>query len=371
MNKYITFSLFDENEFDTLCSSIQKCLKCPRMCDSQRVLNRSAGSLNADIMFIGEAPGRLGADNSGIPFHGDKSGHNFEELLEVAKINRSKIFVTNAVLCNPKDEDGNNSTPTKIEIQNCAFHLAEQIRIINPKIVVTLGATALESTRFTSSHSLVLRNDVRTSNKWFNRILIPLYHPGQRAMMHRSFANQRSDYQFVSEQLKRLTKTSTAKSMKVNSAIFPIVKEILMSLGSIDYFKLHKLFYLIEYNYFKEHQERLTNAYIIRQKDGPYCTDLHIQKLKKGLPELEIKTREGNLFLSVSRNLFEHYKHLNGKSGDIINTVIQKYGSLSNEEIKTKVYLTKPMRNILKMEKNELANLYNVPISFEIYSAIK
>jgi uracil-DNA glycosylase family 4 len=176
--------MFDVNEFDALCDKVQKCVKCPRMCDSQRVLNRSGGSLNADIMFIGEAPGRLGADNTGIPFHGDKSGHNFEELLEFAKLDRSRIFVTNAVLCNPRDEEGNNSTPTKIEVQNCADHLAEQIRIINPKVVVTLGATALESTRFTSPHTLVLREAVRTGNEWFNRILIPLYHPGQRAMMH-------------------------------------------------------------------------------------------------------------------------------------------------------------------------------------------
>ena len=316
-------------------------------------------------MFVGEAPGRLGADNSGIPFHGDKSGHNFEELLEFAKLDRSKIFVTNAVLCNPKDEMGNNSTPTKIEVQNCAEHLMAQIRIINPKIVVTLGATALESTRFTSAHSLVLREAVRTSNKWFNRILIPLYHPGQRAMMHRSFANQRSDYQFVAEQLKRLIKRPpTTKTIKVNSAILPIVKEILMSMASVDYFKLHKLYYLVEYTYFKEHQQRLTNAYIVRQKDGPYCTDLHIQKLKKGLPELEIKTSRGNLFLGLSHSLFDTYEHLNGRAGDIIHSVISKYGSLSNEEIKTKVYLTEPMRNFLRMERNEHMNLYNVPIPF-------
>ena len=249
----MAISLFDVNEFDLLCERVQKCVKCSRMCDSLRVLNRSAGSLNADIMFIGEAPGRLGADNSGIPFHGDKSGHNFEELLEFARLDRSRIFVTNAVLCNPKDEQGNNSTPTKIEIQNCADHLGEQIRIINPKVVVTLGATALESTRFTSPHNLILKNAVRTANDWYNRILIPLYHPGQRAMMHRSFANQRSDYQFVGEQLKRLYKKPTAtKTQKINSDIIPIVKEILMNVSSIDYFKLHKLYYLVEYNYFKD-----------------------------------------------------------------------------------------------------------------------
>lgn len=365
MKENRAISLFGVNEFDLLCEKVQKCIKCHRMCDSQRVLNRSGGALNADIMFIGEAPGRLGADNSGIPFHGDKSGHNFEELLEFAKLDRSIIFVTNAVLCNPRDEGGNNSTPTKIEIQNCADHLSEQIRIINPKIVVTLGATALESTRFTSPHDLNLRTAVRTANYWFDRILIPLYHPGQRAMMHRSFANQRSDYQFVAEQLKHATKKKIySNDHKVNSDIIPIVKDILMRTTIIDYFKLHKLYYLVEYNYFKECKVRLTNAYIVRQKDGPYCTDLHIQKLKKVMPELEIRNRNGHLFVGFSQNLFNSYEHLNGTKGEIIRDVIAKYGNLTNEEIKTKVYLTTPMRNFLKREKEDRINMYNVPIVF-------
>lgn len=357
--------MFDVNDFDLLCAKVQKCVRCPRMCDSQRVLNRSAGSLSADIMFIGEAPGRLGADNSGIPFHGDKSGHNFEELLEFAKLDRSKIFVTNAVLCNPRNQEGNNSTPTKVEVQNCADHLADQIKFLNPKIVVTLGATALESTRFISPHSLTLKENVRSANFWFNRILIPLYHPGQRAMLHRSFANQRSDYQFLGEQLnKSERKHPLGITHKFNSEIIPIVKEILMSVSNVDYFKLHKLYYLVEYNYFKEYKERLTNAYIVRQKDGPYCTDLHIQKLKKGMPELVIRNRNGNLFVGFSHNLFDNYKQMNGTKGEIIKQVIEKYGNLSNEEIKTKVYLTTPMRNFLKLENQERENLYNVPIIF-------
>lgn len=354
--------------FDNLCTRVSECIICPRMKNSQRVLNHSSGSTNADIMFIGEAPGRLGADNSGIPFHGDKSGHNFEELLEFANLDRSYIFVTNAVLCNPKDESGNNSTPTKTEVHNCSNHLAEQIKIINPKIVVTLGSVALESTRYVASHQLTLKENVRTATKWFERILIPLYHPGQRAMLHRSFANQRSDYQFVSEQFKRLTKKYNPvkpKELKINQAIFPIIKEMFYNQHSIDYFKLHKLFYLIEYKYYKEFHERLTNAYIVRQKDGPYCTDLHFQKIKKALPNLTISQRAGKLTLSYSTSLFEHEQQINGKTGNIIKTVIADYGNLTNEQIKTKVYLTEPMKFFLKLEKDGKHNLYNVPIPFD------
>ena len=91
-------------------------------------------------MIVGEAPGRLGADASQLPFHGDKSGHNFEALLEFSGLNRSDVFITNAVLCNPKSGDGNNATPTKCEIVNCASNLQKQISLLNPMIVVTLGA---------------------------------------------------------------------------------------------------------------------------------------------------------------------------------------------------------------------------------------
>ena len=365
----MTLPIFDLNEFDLLCEKVQKCEKCTRMCDSQRVLNRSAGSLNADIMFVGEAPGRLGADNSGIPFHGDKSGHNFEELLEFAKLDRAKIFVTNAVLCNPKDENGNNSTPTKNEIQNCANHLAEQIRIIQPKIVVTLGATALESTRFTSPHSWTLREGVRTANKWFDRILIPCYHPGQRAMIHRSMANQRSDYQFIADYLNKLSTTPKSKSFsKPQISVALIIDYLFHKKSSYTYFALHKLFYLIEYKSVEKFGHRLTNSYIIRQKDGPYCTELHLAKLKKALPYLGIRNLSAtNIILyKLPLKLFEErlidQYEIDDEIKELIDKILDEHGSKSNAGLKRSVYFTRPMRNMLAIENEQKINLYNTPI---------
>src|SRR5213080_3667840 len=111
---------------------------CPRMATSERVLGYAAGNLDAKVMFIGEAPGRLGADTSQIPFHGDKSGENFERLLDQAGLTRYETFVTNAVLCNPKDSNGNNATPTLSEIENCSGFLRRQIGLVEARIVVTL-----------------------------------------------------------------------------------------------------------------------------------------------------------------------------------------------------------------------------------------
>ena len=75
-------SLFTKDkEFRQLTADVKACTKCARMLNSERVFGPSCGTPEAKIMFIGEAPGRLGAESSSIPFHGDQAGHNFETLL--------------------------------------------------------------------------------------------------------------------------------------------------------------------------------------------------------------------------------------------------------------------------------------------------
>jgi len=368
--------LFVSREFEKLCKQVASCNLCSRMESSQRVLNYSVGNLEAEVMFIGEAPGRLGADDTGIPFHGDKSGHNFEDLLKFAGLSRSQIYVTNAVICNPKDSKGNNATPNSAEIINCTQYLASQIEIVNPKIIVTLGATALEATRLIHNHSLTLKNDVRTANSWNDRILIPLYHPGQRAMLHRSFANQRSDYQFVADKFKALSKKkANSGKTATNLDIALIVEYILSKVNPINYFTLHKLFYLLEYKAFKQFGTRLTTAYIIRQKDGPYCTDLHLEKLKKSIPNFNyyfkgksvILTKDvGDLF---NETLLDEYD-IDNEVTRLIDEVVEDNAKKSMASLKKTVYFSRPMRNILKVEKEENVNLYNSPIIFDEQSVI-
>jgi len=366
----------DVNEdFDGLCSEVKACNLCYRMRNSARILNRSVGNLKSEIMFIGEAPGRLGADSSGIPFHGDKAGHNFELLLEFAGIDRNKCYVTNAVLCNPRDEKGNNATPNKLEISNCQTYLKQQIDLVNPKIVVTLGAKALEAVSNIEKHSLSLKESTRTENPWYNRVLIPSYHPGQRAMIHRSLANQRSDYQFINEKLRSFTKRKpNYKNQKTNEFISVVIEYILSKNESIGYFALHKIFYLLEYNYFLKYNQRLTSSYIVRQKDGPYCTDLHIKKLTNSIPDLQteyfkngsirIRKNSNKLFVTSLLNEFE----LDPEIKEIIDFVLVKYGKLNMSKLKNAVYLTRPMRNILYLEKEQKLNLYNSPIKFTTVS---
>ena len=322
-------------------------------------------------MFIGEAPGRLGADGTGIPFHGDKSGHNFEELLQFAGLNRANIFVTNAVLCNPKDANGNNATPTQTEIKNCSEFLKKQIDIVKPKIIITLGASPLSALKSLTPHNIVLRDSVRTKINLLNRILIPLYHPGQRAMISRSFANQRSDYQFIADQLKQIGRTTKVLNpSKSQLSVALIVDYLFSKKSSFTYFALHKLFYLIEYKSVQQLGSRLTNSYIIRQKDGPYCTELHLFKLQKALPYLKTKnlSKTNILLFKFSRNLFEDrlidQYEIDEKVIELIDSVLKEHGEKSNAALKRTVYFTRPMRNILKLELTDQINLYNTAIEF-------
>ena len=354
--------------FALLSKQVRECVLCPRMSTSCRILGLSSGQLFAPLMFVGEAPGRLGADDTAIPFHGDRAGENFEKLIAQVGISRYDCFITNAVLCNPKDEKGNNATPLRQEVNNCSAFLRAQIDLINPKLVVSLGNLALQALKVIEPHSFELSTDVRTANNWRGRILIPLYHPGQRAMLHRSFLNQLSDYRFVSEQLKRLTK-STARAIgrgKTNAVAANVVRSILHATGAISYFRLHKLFYLLEYHHVRTTARRLTNSYAIRQKDGPYFTDLHISKLKRALPDLKITTKGSTMWLALEQrsDLFGDASHVTSDLQKFVDSVVDRYRHRTDEALKTAVYLTAPMRRLLRKEKYQGADMFNAPIDF-------
>ncbi len=357
--------------FDILSDAVRYCTRCERMHSSQRILSRSVGSLSSPIMFIGEAPGRLGADLSGVPFYGDKSGDNFQALLEHAGIDRTSVFVSNAVLCNPRDEDGRNATPNRQELSNCSGFLSRQIELVDPKIVVTLGASALEALSLIERHEYTLSACVRTTCQWFGRTLIPLYHPGQRAMVHRSFANQRSDYQFVAERLRRLDKGRRKPSGLPSKAASDLAREIIELKPGVSYFALHKLLFLAEVESLKRSGERLSGALFLRQKDGPYCVDLEVTRLRKGIPDLEIINKAGRLHFRVKATsgiLFSEATPSSQmpKGRTVVADIVQQYGELDDARLKTRTYLAEPMRRILREEQKSLVNLFNTPINLDV-----
>lgn len=188
-----------KRKFEILVENANRCNLCARMFGRTRVLSEKNGNIDSKIVFIGEAPGRLGADQTGIPFHGDQAGQNFERLLQFAGLTRQQVFITNAVLCNPRDEKGNNSAPNKEEVRNCSLHLSILIDTIEPEIIVPLGQCALRSLHIIEEHQIKLSQDIRKPAKWGKYTVVPMYHPGPRAAIYRSIADQKGDFSFLGE----------------------------------------------------------------------------------------------------------------------------------------------------------------------------
>jgi DNA polymerase len=172
------------------------------MCGRQAVLSTLNGLIDARIMFIGEAPGRKGADRTRVPFSGDQSGANLDRFLNSIQLPRDQIFITSAALCNPRTDSGANRKPTQKELSNCSVFLRRTIDIVNPRVVVTLGTVALEALKRIHYHELNLTEHAAKIHEWEGRLLVPIYHPSPQVLAsHRREAQQLNDYQVVAKAL--------------------------------------------------------------------------------------------------------------------------------------------------------------------------
>lgn len=191
--------------FDELALEAALCKVCPRMISRQAVLSELNGPITARIMLIAEAPGRNGADRTRIPFHGDASGTNFEKLMAAAGLTRRDVFITNSVLCSPRKPSGANDKPTRIEVANCSGFLRRQIELINPRVIGTLGAVALDTLRRIEDHGFRLKTHFSQILEWHGRLLVPLYHPSPQVIAAvRPLALQIDDFKSLRRALEHL-----------------------------------------------------------------------------------------------------------------------------------------------------------------------
>lgn len=185
-------------EFLKLAELARNCRRCEAMCDKTAVLSELNGNLHPKALFIAEAPGRQGADRTRRPFSGDKSGANFQILLDSIGLKREDIFITNTVLCSPRAASGANRKPSKKEIAACADFLTKTINLIDPEIIVTLGSVALEALKTIEYHQIILRTDAGKIFRWQARRLVPLYHPSPQVIAsHRRLPEQLEDFKAV------------------------------------------------------------------------------------------------------------------------------------------------------------------------------
>jgi len=119
----------------------QQVIEC-KNCELYKTRTNSVpgkGNFNADVIFVGEAPGR-NEDIKGEPFVGI-AGKKLELALEAAGVSRDDVYITNTVKCRPP----NNRAPSKNEKEKCQEYIQKEIQIINPKIICILGNTAFGS----------------------------------------------------------------------------------------------------------------------------------------------------------------------------------------------------------------------------------
>ena len=159
-------------ELKAVWRQAQVCTRCPQLAATRQTVVFGAGHADADLMFVGEAPG-ANEDKQGLPFVG-QAGRLLETLLEEIGLSRSEVFIANVLRCRPPG----NRDPLPTEVESCSEYLFRQLELIEPKVVCTLGnfSTKLlrgDPTGITRLHG---RDEVRRIGPRTVR-LFPLYHP--------------------------------------------------------------------------------------------------------------------------------------------------------------------------------------------------
>lgn len=129
---------------EPLRDRVSVCLQCPHLASWRTQTVFGVGNPDAELMFIGEAPG-ADEDRLGEPFVG-RAGQLLTKIIAAMGFTRDDVYIANVLKCRPNMPAGEpgNRRPTAAEMETCLPYLTEQIEIIRPKVLVALGATAVE-----------------------------------------------------------------------------------------------------------------------------------------------------------------------------------------------------------------------------------
>jgi uracil-DNA glycosylase len=157
-----------------LREKVSLCTKCPHLASSRTQTVFGVGNADADLMFVGEAPG-ADEDAQGEPFVG-RAGQLLTRIIETMGLRRADVYIANILKCRPDMPKGSfgNRAPTPVEMQTCRPYLIEQINIIQPKVIVALGAAAVEGLLGIRSSMRELRGRWHVYNQ---TPLMITYHP--------------------------------------------------------------------------------------------------------------------------------------------------------------------------------------------------
>lgn len=155
------------SEWDALAAEAHNCTAC-RLAGTRKTVVFGVGNPNADLMFIGEAPGR-DEDERGEPFVG-KAGQLLTDIIKAMKLTRDDVYIANVIKCRPPE----NRNPEPDELDECRPFIQRQVALIQPKVIVALGRFGLQSLTERSYSITAVRG------QWLDYQgikLMPTFHP--------------------------------------------------------------------------------------------------------------------------------------------------------------------------------------------------
>ena len=198
--KIISGSLEKAAAFSALRERVLACVKCPHLASSRTTVVFGVGSIDAQLMFVGEAPG-ADEDEQGEPFVG-RAGQLLTKIIETTGLKRGDVYIANILKCRP-DTPGQatgNRPPTPEERATCIPYLQEQIDLIKPKAIVALGATAVDGLLGKTIGITKLRGNWQT---YRGIPLMPTYHPAY-LLRNQSLSEKRKVWEDILKVMEKL-----------------------------------------------------------------------------------------------------------------------------------------------------------------------
>ena len=172
------------------------CVRCSELAATRKTVVFGAGNADADLMFVGEAPGAT-EDEQGLPFVG-RAGKLLDQLLEEIGLTRGDVFVTNVLKCRPPG----NRDPLPIEIENCQEYLLRQVELIQPTVICTLGNFSTKLLRGDPTGITRLHGQPEVRELGVRAVrLYPIYHPAAALYTPRMLETLREDFAGLPELL--------------------------------------------------------------------------------------------------------------------------------------------------------------------------
>src|SRR6266700_6910806 len=186
---------------------VRSCTKCEHLACSRTQTVFGVGNPDADLMFIGEAPG-IDEDKQGEPFVG-RAGQLLTKILRAMHFAREDVYIANILKCRPDTPAGafGNRAPTPTEMQTCRPYLIEQIEIIQPKVLIALGAVAVEGLLGTRGTMRELRGRWHLYN---GTPLMITYHPAY-LLRNQAPSEKRKVWEDMLQVLERLDRPITER----------------------------------------------------------------------------------------------------------------------------------------------------------------